>query len=139
MLLACHSWEIVTVGNSTGGRYASIASHSRRIDANRDGTIAVASLRATIARATANEGTTQARCVAGRSRWRDRRCRVEEPPCHRPAWLKLVPKERFAFVGDVIRPLLAKHPKVSMRFFEVVGIVPSVENGYAIHYGIEAV
>ena len=93
------------------------------------------------------------------------------------AWLKLTPKERFAFVGAVIRPLLAKHPTVSMRFFdaeafnaqvtdiimwetadvmayqaivedlretmfwgtyfEVVTIVPSVENGYAIHYGVD--
>ncbi len=95
------------------------------------------------------------------------------------AWLKLSPKDRFAFVGEVIRPLLAKHPKVSMRYFdaeafsaevsdvilwetadvmayqavvedlretmfwgtyfEVVGIVASVENGYAIHYGVDAV
>jgi hypothetical protein len=95
------------------------------------------------------------------------------------SWLKLSPKERFAFVGEVIRPLLKKHPKVSMRFFdaeafsaevsdvilwetpqvmayqavvedlretmfwgtyfEVVGIVASVENGYAIHYGVDPV
>ncbi len=94
-------------------------------------------------------------------------------------WLKLAPRDRFAFVGEVIRPLLAKHPKVSMRFFdaeafsaevtdvilwetaevmayqaivedlretmfwggyfEVVGIVASVENGYAIHYGVDGV
>jgi hypothetical protein len=93
------------------------------------------------------------------------------------AWLRLTPKERFAFVGEVIRPILVKHPTVSMRFFdaeafnahvsdvivwetadvmayqavvedlretmfwgtyfEVVTIVPSVENGYAIHYGVD--
>jgi Darcynin, domain of unknown function len=93
------------------------------------------------------------------------------------AWLHLVPKERFAFLDDVIRPILAKHPEVSMRFFdaeafsadvtdvllwetsdvmayqavvedlretrfwgtyfEVVAIIASVENAYAIHYGVD--
>ncbi len=96
-----------------------------------------------------------------------------------PEWLRLAPAERFAFVDDTIRPLLARHPAVSMRFFdaeafsarytdmllwetddllaygavveelretpfwdtyfEVVDIVPAVENGYARHYGVEAV
>jgi Darcynin, domain of unknown function len=95
------------------------------------------------------------------------------------AWLQLTPKERFAFVDDVIRPLLAKHANVSMRFFdaeafsaevtdvilwetedlmayqavveglretlfwgtyfEVVAIVASIENGFAIHYGVDPV
>jgi Darcynin, domain of unknown function len=95
------------------------------------------------------------------------------------AWLQLTPKERFAFVDHVIRPLLANHPKVSMRFFdseafsaqvsdvilwettdllayqsvveglretlfwgtyfEVVGIVASIENAFAIHYGVDPV
>ncbi len=94
-------------------------------------------------------------------------------------WLTLAPKERFAFLDDVMRPLLARHPKVSMRFFDsegfsaevtdvlmwetsevmayqavveelretmfwggyfnVVQIVASVENGYAIHYNVDAV
>ena len=93
-------------------------------------------------------------------------------------WLKLAPRERFAFLEEVIRPLLVKHPKVSMRFFdaeafsaevtdvilwettevmayqaivedlretmfwgsyfEVVGIVASIENAYAIHYDVDA-
>jgi Darcynin, domain of unknown function len=33
-------------------------------------------------------------------------------------WLALVPRDRFAFLDEVIRPLLVKHPKVSMRFFD---------------------
>jgi Darcynin, domain of unknown function len=92
-------------------------------------------------------------------------------------WLALAPKERFGFLDEVIRPLLARHPKVSMRFFDsegfcaavtdvlmwetndvlayqaiveelretefwgtyfdVVQIVASIENAYAIHYGVE--
>jgi chlorite dismutase len=96
-----------------------------------------------------------------------------------PTWLALPPRDRFAFLDDVIRPLLARHPKVSMRFFDsegfsadvsdvlmwespevmayqavveelretkfwgtyfdVVQIVASVENAYAIHYGVAAV
>jgi hypothetical protein len=95
------------------------------------------------------------------------------------AWLKLVPQQRFAFLDDVIRPLLKKHPNVSMRFFdaeafsadvtdvllwetasvmayqavvedlretafwgtyfEVVAIVASVENAYALHYNVSPV
>ncbi len=94
-----------------------------------------------------------------------------------PDWLLLIPKERFAFLDDVIRPILVKHPTVTMRYFdaeaftaqvtdvllwetadvmayqavvedlretlfwgtyfEVVSIVPAIENGYAIHYGID--
>ncbi len=96
-----------------------------------------------------------------------------------PEWLRLTPKERFAFVDETIRPLLARHPAVSMRFFdaeafaarysdmllwetadllayaavvedlretlfwdtyfEVVEIIPAIENAYARHYGVEPV
>jgi hypothetical protein len=92
-------------------------------------------------------------------------------------WLKLPPRDRFAFLDEVIRPLLAKNPQVTMRYFDaeafsaevtdvllwetadvmayqavvedlretmfwggyfdVVAIVASVENGYAIHYGVD--
>jgi Darcynin, domain of unknown function len=95
-----------------------------------------------------------------------------------PNWLALAPKERFAFLGDVIAPILGRHPDVSMRFFdseafhavysdvvmwetatllsyqaiveelretpfwgryfEVVEIVASIENAYALHYGVDA-
>lgn len=34
------------------------------------------------------------------------------------AWLALTPPQRFGFLDDVIRPLLAQHPTVSMRFFD---------------------
>lgn len=93
-------------------------------------------------------------------------------------WLKLTPKERFGFLGDVIVPILTSHPTVSMRFFdseafssdfsdvvmwetgdvmayqavveslretsfwghyfEVREIVASIENAYALHYGVDA-
>ncbi len=96
-----------------------------------------------------------------------------------PAWLALAPRERFAFVDDAIRPLLARHPAVRMRYFdseayharvsdviwwetadagayeavveglretafwgryfEVVDIVPAIEDAYARHYGVEPV
>lgn len=89
-------------------------------------------------------------------------------------WLRLAPKERFAFLREDIEPILAKHPQVRMRFFdsegynsrasdvvlwetadlrayqsvidalretrfwghyfEVIEIVPSVENAYAEAY-----
>jgi len=92
-------------------------------------------------------------------------------------WLALPPKDRFAFVDDAIRPILAAHRTVSLRFFdaeafhaqasdvmmwstddlgaymslveglretafwghyfEVVDILPSVENGFARHYGVD--
>jgi chlorite dismutase len=95
-----------------------------------------------------------------------------------PTWLALVPNERFAFLEEVVKPLLGRHPKVSMRFFDsegfsaevtdvlmweapevmayqavveelretkfwghyfdVVQIIASVENAYAIHYGVDA-
>ncbi len=91
-------------------------------------------------------------------------------------WLRLTPSERFAFLDDTIRPLLARHPAVSMRFFdseafssrytdivlwesadvltyqavveelretlfwdtyfEVVEIVPGIENAYARQYNV---
>jgi Darcynin, domain of unknown function len=93
-------------------------------------------------------------------------------------WLALAPPDRFSFLDAVIRPILARHPKVSMRYFDseafsaevtdvimwettdvmayqsvveslretrfwgtyfqMVSIVASIENGYAIHYGVEA-
>ena len=34
------------------------------------------------------------------------------------SWLALAPKERFEFLEEVIKPLLARHPGVSMRFFD---------------------
>ncbi len=95
-----------------------------------------------------------------------------------PTWLRLAPKDRFAFLDAVIRPLLIKHPMVTMRFFdaeafsaevtdvimwetedvmayqavvedlretlfwgeyfEVVSIVASIENAYAVHYAVDA-
>jgi Darcynin, domain of unknown function len=33
-------------------------------------------------------------------------------------WLALTPTARFAFLGDVIVPILAANPAVSMRFFD---------------------
>jgi Darcynin, domain of unknown function len=91
-------------------------------------------------------------------------------------WIRLTPKERFAFVGEVIAPILQAHPAVTMRYFdseafsanvsdilmwetadvmayqsvveglretlfwghyfEMREIVASVENAYAIHYGV---
>ena len=50
-----------------------------------------------------------------------------QPPAHyaffmlvrtTPAWLGLVPKERFAFVDDTIKPILGRNPDVTMRFFD---------------------
>ena len=35
-----------------------------------------------------------------------------------PAWLALPPKGRFAFVGEVLQPILQKHPLVKMRYFD---------------------
>jgi Darcynin, domain of unknown function len=95
------------------------------------------------------------------------------------AWLALVPKDRFGFLEEVIKPILGRNPKVSMRFFdsegfsadvtdvimwesvevmayqavveelretkfwgpyfEVVQIVASIENAYAIHYDVSPV
>ncbi len=94
-----------------------------------------------------------------------------------PTWLRLPPAERFAFVDEEIRPLLACHPAVTLRFFdaeafsarytdmllwettdvlayqalveelretlfwgtyfEVVEILPMIENGFAHHYGVQ--
>ena len=91
-------------------------------------------------------------------------------------WLALAPPARFAFLGDVIAPILKANPTVKMRFydsefynarssdvivwetaelpayhrvvealresafwdnyFDIVEIIPSVENGYAAHYGV---
>ena len=36
-----------------------------------------------------------------------------------PAWLALSPDERFAWLDESIRPLLAEHPEVSVRFWDV--------------------
>jgi hypothetical protein len=95
-----------------------------------------------------------------------------------PSWLALTPTERFGFLGEVIAPILGRHPDVSMRFFdseafsaeysdvvmwetgtllsyqaiveelretrfwghyfEVVDIVASIENAYALHYDVDA-
>jgi hypothetical protein len=33
-------------------------------------------------------------------------------------WLKLTPRERFIFLGKVIKPLLEKYSDVKMRFFD---------------------
>ena len=95
------------------------------------------------------------------------------------AWLQLAPPDRFAFVSGTVAPILARHPDVSMRFFDseafhagrsdvilwetatimsyqavveelrettfrgtyfdVVDIAPSIENAYAIHYGVAPV
>jgi hypothetical protein len=95
-----------------------------------------------------------------------------------PAWLGLAPDDRFDYVDRVIRPILAAHPTVRLRFFDseafnartsdimmwetddlrayssliealretlfwdhyfqIVEIMPSVENGFAQHYGVTA-
>ncbi|MBI1252714.1 MAG: darcynin [Hyphomonas sp.] len=34
------------------------------------------------------------------------------------AWLALSPEQRFAFLGEAIEPILARHPSVRMRFFD---------------------
>ena len=92
------------------------------------------------------------------------------------AWLALAPKERLAYVGTRLEPLLKKHPTVKLRYFEseafssrytdilmweaadvseyqalveelretefwgtyfeIVEIVPAIENAYARHYGV---
>ena len=36
-----------------------------------------------------------------------------------PAWLALAPDERFGWLDDTIAPILADHPEVSMRFWDV--------------------
>jgi hypothetical protein len=93
-------------------------------------------------------------------------------------WLKLTPKERFAFLDQTIQPILKAHPMVKMRFydseafsgkasdiivwetadlrayqhlveelresvfwgtyFDILDIIPSIENAYAEHYKIDA-
>ena len=35
-----------------------------------------------------------------------------------PEWLALAPRDRFAFLDTVIRPLLAAHPEVQLRVFD---------------------
>lgn len=90
------------------------------------------------------------------------------------AWLEKSPEERFAFLETTVKPILAKHPDVSLRFydsefynsrvtdvamletsnlgaynslvedlretpfwgtyFDVVEVIPAVENAYADHY-----
>jgi hypothetical protein len=35
-----------------------------------------------------------------------------------PAWLRKPPRERFAFLGSHIEPVLKQHPAVKMRFFD---------------------
>lgn len=35
-----------------------------------------------------------------------------------PAWLKLPPKERFAFLESDIAPILAAHPEVKLKFYD---------------------
>jgi hypothetical protein len=92
-------------------------------------------------------------------------------------WLALAPSDRFSYVDRVIRPIMAAHPNVRLRFFDseafnarisdvmmwesddlaayssliealretlfwdhyfqVVEIMPSIENGFAQHYGVE--
>jgi hypothetical protein len=94
-------------------------------------------------------------------------------------WLALAPKDRFAFLGATVAPILKRHPDTRLRFFdaeaysarvsdvamwqtsdladyraliddlretpfwgtyfEVVEIVPAVENDYARHYGVAPV
>lgn len=96
-----------------------------------------------------------------------------------PTWLMLKPAERFGFLGQTIQPLLKKHGKVAMRFFDaeafcsrfsdvvmwetqdlnayqalveelretlfwdtyfqVLEIVPAIENAYASHYGVKPI
>jgi len=92
-------------------------------------------------------------------------------------WLALSPQQRFGFLDKDVQPLLAAHPKVTMKFwdtehfssrvtdvillqtqdlgqyrslveglreskfwghyFEVVDILPGIENAYADHYGVK--
>jgi hypothetical protein len=40
--------------------------------------------------------------------------------------LQLTPKARFVFIDEVIRPLLAQHPKVKMRFFDSEAVTANV-------------
>lgn len=94
-----------------------------------------------------------------------------------PTWLRMPPSQRFAFVDETIRPLLARHPSVRLRYFdaeafnarytdmllwetadvlgyqqvveelretpfwdtyfEVLEILPMIENGFAHHYGAQ--
>lgn len=35
-----------------------------------------------------------------------------------PAWIALTPPERFAFLDETIKPILGRHPGVSMRYFD---------------------
>ncbi len=34
------------------------------------------------------------------------------------AWLALPPSRRFAFLDDIVKPILARQPAVAMRFFD---------------------
>ena len=94
-------------------------------------------------------------------------------------WLDKSPEERFAFLETTVKPILMKHPDVSMRFydsefynsrvtdvavletanldsyhsfvedlretpfwgryFDVVEVIPAVENAYADHYEQEPI
>lgn len=96
-----------------------------------------------------------------------------------PAWLAFAPTERFAEVDRLLRPVLAAHPEVKLRFFdsewysarvsdvmmwqtedlaryrsvvenlretpiwgvyfEIVEIIPAIENAFADHYGADRV
>ncbi|TAD90760.1 MAG: darcynin [Alphaproteobacteria bacterium] len=96
-----------------------------------------------------------------------------------PTWLLLRPEQRFDFLRNEINPILARHPKVAMRFFDceaynarvsdvivwetasleqyqslvehlresrfwgtyfdIVEILPSLENAYAAHYNVSPV
>jgi len=94
-------------------------------------------------------------------------------------WLGMAPAERFAFVDATLRPLIARSPDVSMRYFdseafnarcsdvimwetadplayhfvveelrengfwgqyfEVIEIVASIEDAFALNYGVERI
>ena len=94
-------------------------------------------------------------------------------------WLALKPTQRHRFVDDVVRPILAAHPGVSLRYFDaeafsgavsdvamwetadviayqsvceqlretqfwghyfdVVDIVPAIENAFAHHYHVDPI
>ena len=94
-----------------------------------------------------------------------------------PTWLRMPPPERFAYVDETLRPLVARHPDVHLRYFdaeafssrytdmlfwetadvlayhavvealretlfwdtyfEIVEIVPMIEDAYATHYGVD--
>jgi Darcynin, domain of unknown function len=96
-----------------------------------------------------------------------------------PTWLQLTPADRFAFLGSTIKPILAAHPTVKLRFydaeafsgrvsdiavwetadiqgyqslvealretafwgtyFDVIEIVPTIENAYATHYDVKPI